>query len=302
MQTTQATPNLAHRGMYAVIDAFGKENPNLAAALVGRTITTKELYEEIAQWSGLGPAADMLEAEGVPFDEATSPFSKKFYPTIKAIGFEMSMEAMDTDVYRKLRTYAQMFAQSHYVAEQQAAADIINYMTSTATSRLGIDGVALVSAAHPTRTSTWANRPATDVALGPLTLEQAINEMMDQLAYRDYPWVQPGPFNLYCATANNGIANRLLSAQGLPGSADNDKNYAGGRVKSLQVNPFVTQSGYWFLRASSNTNHGLFKLARRGVTIKDGFDIRTPAHVWIAVASYVYGWYMANGTWGSAFV
>lgn len=288
--------------MYSVIDTYGKENPDMGMGIVGRTITTKELYEEIAQWSGLGPAADMLEADGVPFDEATTPYSKKFYPTIKAIGFEMSMEAYETDMHGKLKQYAQMFAQSHYVADQQAAADLINFMISTASTRLGIDGVPLVSTAHPTRSATWSNRPATDIALGPLALEQGINEMMEQLAYRDYPWVQPGPFNLYVGTTNNGVANRIFSAEHLPGSNDNDKNYAGGRLKSVQVNPFITNRGYWLLRSTSNSNHGLFKLKRRGITIREGFDIRVPAHVYIAVASYVYGWWMANGTWGSAYV
>ena len=294
------TGNMHHRGMYDVIDTFNSERPDYAQALVSRRITTKDLFEEIAQWSGLGPAAVMNEAGGVPFDIATTPYSKKFYPTIKAIGWDVSDDALETDRYGKLKNFASMAAQSHYITEQQECADIINYMTSTATARVGIDGVALVSTSHPTKTTTWSNRPATDIYLGARALEQAENECLDQMAYRDYPFPQEGPYNLYVSPANRGLAARLTQSEKLPGGNDNDKNWPGMQIKKVSVNPYITQRQYWMLRTAADSGHGLFMLQRRPITIKEGYDIRVPTNVFIATAVYIFGWWMANGVWGSA--
>jgi hypothetical protein len=294
------TGNMHHNGMYDVINLYNSQRPDYAQELIGRTISTKQLYEEIAQWSGLGPAAPMNEASGVPFDTATTPYSKKFYPTIKAIGWDVSDDALETDRYGKLKNFASMAAQSHYVTEQQEAADVINYMTSTSASRLGIDGVALVSTSHPTKTTTWSNRPATDLYLGALALEQAENEMMDQMAYRDYPFPQPGPYKLFVSPANRGLATRLTETKQLPGGNDNDVNAAGRLISKVVVNPFQTQRQYWMLRVAADTGHGLFMLQRRPITIKEGYDIRVPTNVFIATSVYIFGWWMANGIWGSA--
>lgn len=300
MNVTATTGPLHHRGMYDVMNMFSSKKPDFAQQLVSRRINTKDLYEEIALWSGLGPAASMDEASGVPFDIATTPFSKKFYPIIKAIGWDVSDDALETDRYGKLRNFSTMAAQSHYITEQQEAADLINYMISTNARRLGIDGVSLVSTAHPTKTTTWSNRPSTDLYLGALALEQAENEMMDQMAYRDYPFPQTGPYNLYVSNANRGLANRLTKSDKLPGGNDNDKNWAGQQITNVSVNPFITQRQYWMLRAAADSDHGLFMLQRRPITVKEGYDIRVPTNVFIATAVYIFGWWMANGVWGSA--
>lgn len=293
MNVTATTLPLHHRGLYDVINMYPKTKPNAALRIVGgRVLSTKELYEELQLVSGLGPAVNIKEAGGIPFDEITAPYSKKFYPSVYALGFEISPQARNKDVYGALKNPGRHMAMGHYVADQQAGADLINNVASA--SYTGIDGVALASASHPTSASTWSNI-STAASLSVSALETGVTNLMTQKAYRDpIIWPQDGPFRLIVPPALTVTAKRILASIQQPGTANNDKNVVREVVNEVVTSPYITSTTNWALVAQGDDNP-LFCLKAGDLQIMEDMDARIPSYLFVAMKEYVYGWKLANG-------
>lgn len=293
MNVTATTLPLHHRGLLEVIKMYPKSKPNNALRIVGgKVMDTNELYEELQLVSGLGAAANIKEAGGVPFDEITAPYSKKFYPSIYALGFEISPQARKKDVYGALKNPGKHMAFGHYVAKEQAGADLINNVASA--SYTGIDGVALASASHPTAASTWSNI-STAASLSVSALETMTTDMMTQKAYRDPAiWPQDGPFRLIVPPALKVAASRILASIQQPGTANNDKNVVRDAINEIVCSPYITSTTNYALVAQGDDNP-LFVLEAGDTEIMEVPDPRVPSYLFVAMQEYVFGWKLANG-------
>lgn len=290
--TTYQNLPLHHRGLLDAYFMFSEGKPNHWKTIVGKELETDELYEELALVSGLAPAQSIREAGGVPFDEITTPFTKKFFADLFAIGVEFSHQVTKKDVYNKLRGPGKLMAQAHYVAHEMGAADVVNNAFSS--SYAGIDGVALASASHPTATGTWSN-VSTAATLSVGSLETMITDLGLQKAYRDTPWLNMGSWNLVVPVQLDITARRILSSMNQPGTADNDKNVARETINYVRGNPFLTDTnGYCLLPAGEE--NPIFQLNGIPMTPKEDFDIRTYSHLFATVVERTFGWKWAQGT------
>jgi hypothetical protein len=290
MNLTSTTLPLHHRGLLEVIDTFPKTQANFWKDIIGRELNTNELYEELVQFSGLGVASNINESGGVPYDTATTPFSKRFFLNIYALGYEISPNALAKDVYGVLKAPSKWMAQGHYLALEQACADIINNSTST----VGIDGVALNSTSHPTATSTWSNQ-SSQAALSIGSLEQMLNDVQLQKAYRDYPYVATGPFNLVHPTGIDMLAKRLLAGTEQPQTADRDKNVARDLIRYVPANPFLTNQTRYALVPTSSDDNPIFLLRGMPMRVEEMFDARVPSKLYVTMQEFTTGWTKANG-------
>lgn len=292
MNTVSTMLNAAHRGLLDFVKLYPEGRPNYWKNFIGRTMTTKELYEEIATISGFRPAIAMSDGGGVSFDTLTSPYQKKFYPTIYHLGWERTPKAQFNDPYGVIRGAKGEIAKSIYIAHEQSAASVVNNATNSA--YLGIDGVVLASASHPTSSTTFSNL-STAAALSISSLEQMYTDVLGHQAYRDYNYFPVSSFNLTVTKENIVLAQRLVQSMKQPQTANNDTNVIRGYINNVDYNPFFTSTTAYILTPSDPSENGLFLLEGMPLTIWEDQDINVPSYKTLVMKEWTFGWTKPQG-------
>lgn len=291
--TVLTTLPAAHRGLLDFIPMYQKSQPNYYQAWIGKTLTTKELYEEMALVSGFRPAIEMADGGGVAFDTLTTPYQKKFYPTLYNLGWERTPKAQYNDPYGIIAKAKGEIARSFYIAKEISAASIWN--TATSASFTGPDGVALASASHPTASTTFSNlSTAASLSIG--ELEAMYTATLSHQSYRDFAWFPTGPSNLLVTKENIVFARRLLESINQPTTANNDTNVMRKHfINDVSYSPFLTSTTMFALYPAMDSENPIFQLNGMPMMIKDDFDVRNPAELTIMLAEWMFGWTKPHG-------
>lgn len=300
MQTITAFPALARVGIKKIWSLFSLEQPNQWKTMV-TVIDTKQQYERFQQIADFGYAQTIAEGDPVPYDNLLPGYSKDHYPLMRVIGYNLSYQAKETDIYGKLANPARQMAQSLYETKELHVANLFNNGFSA--SYLGPDSKALFAIDHPLDSGTSSNRPnsggsALDIELSITALEQGKQELTRQKSHRGKPMPRNGKTNLYVPPEKEMLAARLCAATMLPQTADNDPNIA-GRSTTPYVNVNFTSTTAWFLRSTGFQNP-LFLLTRQKQDVKV-YDVGYDNLSWkfVGFEEYLAGWEDWRGLWGT---
>jgi len=120
-------------------------------------------FEEEVLMSGLETAPTKSEGSAITYDDAAEMWTSRYVHDTIALGFSITEEAYEDEQYGTLaRNKAKFLGRAMAEAKQTRAANIFNLGFSNAS---GGDGVALFSAAHPTRTAgNQSNTVSTDLS------------------------------------------------------------------------------------------------------------------------------------------
>lgn len=296
MTLTGTNSPLMRNTLLEAINPDKMKKPNYYKDLIRRNITTDQLYEEIAQYTGLGAALDTKEAGGVPFGTITTPFTKKFYPTQKARGMELSYQTLYKDQYAVLKNPTKLIREALYKGREYAGANLFNFaMTAGYT---GIDGVILGSASHPTRTSTQSNVSASNDALSLSAVEDAITQMLGYTNYEGDPDPAEPPFWLVVSKENLVLAQKIYQSTKVIGAPIvNDENVIRDMLAGVIWNPYFTSTSQWALISNEN---GLFWLQGMPPTFLDDVDARIPSRLFVGFEEHVTGWTKWQDTYFSS--
>jgi hypothetical protein len=77
-----------------------------------------------------------------------------------------------------------------------------------------------------------------------------------------------GPYDLMIHPAQNFLAERVLFSEGQQGTANNDANRIGRRIKKLISSPYFTNSTFFALRNSNARQQPFAVLERRALRVK----------------------------------
>lgn len=292
-QVTSTALNLYIRGMGDVIKLYPEKQNNFWRMITPNTKTLEELYDEKTMLSGMGVASKMQETGGIPFDQITTPYSRKTYLDIYSIGFEVSDQALEKKGGAVLRAPSKFMSQSLYIAWEQSIADIMN--NSQSASFTGIDAVALASASHPTASTTWSNL-STGATLSIAALEQMLTDAMGQQAYRDYVWPAMGPFNLVVPRQKVMLGRRLLKGTEQPQTTDREQNVAKDSISAVYGNPFLTSSTRYALLPVNADDNPIKVLTYGDVRVKQSYDGRKPTNLFTATREWATTWDDAHNT------
>lgn len=143
--------------------------------------TSDRSFEEELKLSGFGAAPVKPEGQSISYDNAQEAFTARYNHETVAMGFSITEEAMEDNLYDSLSTrYTKALARAMAYTKQVKAAAILNNGFSAYVTG---DGVSLFNTAHPTvGGATNRNKPSTDVDLNETAIEQAI---IDIAAYVD---------------------------------------------------------------------------------------------------------------------
>lgn len=278
MRVQSMSPLLGREGLNDVISIYNDKNPGLWRK-IAKQVDTKDYFYRVLQEGDMGPALALNEATGINYDDFQTPFNKDYYPLKRGVGFAVSSEALESDRYRVLAKKGVKMAKS---MNKTIEADVANFVNqATASTFLGPDGQSLASTSHPLDSglaSNILNAPAgsssfVSLALGPLALEQAVQELVAQQSHRGDPMMFMGPYRLYVPPALWGLANRIVKANGVQGTNTHDPNWSGGYVSEVVMDPYFTSSTAWALRSVKDDEHGLAFISRRNERTKEQYDI-----------------------------
>jgi hypothetical protein len=277
---------------------FNEKIPKYWQQLIGAQISTKQEFEEILLEGDFGMAPVVDEGSPVTYDDFQTPYSKRFYPTMRSIGFAVSKQAKYTDLYGVVAKPARKLAMAMAKTKEQKVANILNNATSILMAYAGPDGKALIATDHPLASGTASNRPATDVSFGALAAAQGITELGLQESHRGDPSPCAGPFMFVGPMNMWDQAERVFRS---PGQAEtmntSEKNAVGKPVTKIHTNPYFTFTASWFL--IDLTMNPLFILNRIPLGTDEDYDMDLKKWKFSIEEEYEANFKDWRGVWGS---
>jgi hypothetical protein len=255
-------------GLYA---AYADEYDSLPAYYpdVFHVTTTERAFEEIVVTSGLGTTPLKPETVNVVMDKPMQVGTVKMTILAYGLGYEVSKELMDDDLYNVVGQPASRFlAQSGRDTEEKQAWALIN---GAFTTTQAYDGVSIVNTAHPLKGGgTYANRPAAAQALGFTSLQASLERYMLLVNERGLR-VRMAPHKLVVPVQLSWLADEILGSSQKPHTANNEPNVlAAGKIGLTSFpSPYLTSTTAWVTLAPK---HKLMFFWREKPNMDKDFD------------------------------
>lgn len=298
---------MARSGVDKYVPIFGKRRKTIYTQIGYTTDSTKMQFLKKFQEGGYGNFGVVNEGVSITTSGFFTGYSKDFYWAKYGGGDERSYESYDTDIYGLTKKISMKLSKAEEETKEYLSANQFLNMTSTGVAYVGMDGVALCSASHPYDGGTWSNRGVdtggstnVDVDLSAPNLELAVQKLHLVVNHKGKPDPRMGPFKLVVPTALVGLANRLVKAQLLPQSANNDPNWAGGQISGVIENPWLDaiDPDMWMLIAGEDEN-GLFMLTHGSPLTETDINKRKQLIAQLRSFKILFQCEDARGFWGS---
>lgn len=194
-----------------------------------------------------------VEGDSPIFDSGQQFYSKVYTHLTWALGWEVTEEAIEDELYGYLKAMAKELAVAAGYTRSVQALDLLNDGTATMYT---VDGTAysLLETAHPLiGGGTWANTFASNTDLSLESLETALTNWRTNMVDPRGRKVDIQPKYLVVGPGDEGIAARLLNTINRPGGNDNDVNWIRQRRNlQLLVLDHMTNDTRWFLIADKS--------------------------------------------------
>ena len=264
------------------------------------TETSDRSFEEEVKLSGFGQASVKDEGSAINYDTAQESFSTRYNHETIAMGFAITEEAMEDNLYDSLSArYTKALARSMAYTKQVKAANPLNQGFSGGSFNSG-DGVDLFSTAHPLVSGgTNSNTFATQADLNETSLENAVIQIAGWTDERGL-LIAAKPRKLIVPPNGMFTASRILESDGRPATADNDLNAikANGSIpEGYVVNHFLTDTNAFFIM--TDVPNGFKHFARTPLETSMDGDFDTGNVRYKARERYVFGFSDPRGIFGS---
>jgi hypothetical protein len=269
--TRGAFSNLLAPGYRKIVFETYKEKPLEGPKLVNMN-TSKRAYEEDFPIAGFGTLVPKIEGGSVTYSDALQGVVKRYLWTTYALGFRITQEMMDDDLYgimgnkmskalgRSARNNAEVVMHSPYNSAFDTAVNGFEASKS------------LISTTHVTlRGQTVANRPASDVDFGLIPLQAALEHFHNLVDESGLP-VLFTPSKLIYNIGDHWLVSQVLKSQYLPGTNLNDINQIANEGISPHLSHYLTDSDAWFVTC---VNHDINYFERRAATFSNMDDFET---------------------------
>jgi len=235
--------------------------------------TSERSFEEEVKLSGFGAAPVKPEGSAISYDDAQESFSTRYNMETVAMGFSITEEAMEDNLYDSLSArYTKALARAMAYTKQTKAAAILNNGFASFNSG---DGVTLFNASHPTVAGGLnANRPSTNADLNETSLEQAVIDIAGYVDERGL-LIAARPRKLIVPPSSMFIATRLLQTDLRVGTADNDINALktnGTIPEGYRVNHYLTDADSFYIITDVPNGMKMFNRTPMQTSMDGDFD------------------------------
>ena len=231
-------------------------------------------FEEEVMLAGFSTAPNKSEGGAISFDDAQETYTARYSHETIALAFSITEEAIEDNLYDRLAgRYTKALARSMAQTKQIKAASILNN-AFTAGASAGGDGVAFMSASHPTVNGTQSNLLTVAADLNETSLEQALIDIAGfqderglKIAVRGMKLIIPKELQF--------VAERVLNSNLRPGTADNDANALknmGMLPEGAVVNHFLTDTDAFFIKTDAPNGLKYFNRSAIKTAMEGDFD------------------------------
>ena len=274
--------------------SYGEEHKEIYT-----TESSDRSFEEEQKLAGFGAAPVKNEGQALSYDNAQEAWTARFNHETIAMGFSITEEAMEDNLYDSLSTrYTKALARAMAYTKQIKAATILNQGFNSAVT-YG-DGQSLFSTAHPLVSGgTNSNRPTTAADLNETSLEAAVIQIAGWTDEKGL-LIAARPRKLIVPPQLQFVATRLLETSLRVGTTDNDVNALktnGSIPEGYVINHFLTDTNAWFLK--TDVPNGLKHFVRVPMSTSMDTDFDTGNSRFKARERYVFGVADPLGAFGS---
>ena len=302
--TTSNFANLVAPGLRKVwSDEWKKAKPEYATLL--NTETSKRKYEEHIKVGELSSAVEKPEGQPTAFITPTISALKRFTQVSYGVGFRVTREMYDFDLYGPMKRMSRQLAESARDRMEIVGATIFNDAFVTTgniapnTSAGFVSTEALCATSHALQGGgTWSNRPSVDVDFS-LTALQAACDSLEGVVNEVN---MPRPIKPVLVVGDYRYKWAFREVLGSP-----NKPYTAGN----EINPLVDEDLKWFLShrftdadqwfvLGSKPNLGLWYFTSKAPTFDPGDDYDTGDAKFKTYFRCVVGYDEARGVYGSS--
>lgn len=257
-------------------------------------------YHEEPVLYGMGMAPELPEGMPVNYDSGGTLYIKRYLYKVYGLAFALTKVLVEDGDHIQLgQTYAKQLAQSLIETKETKAAVILNRAFNAAFT--GGDGVALISASHPSATvGLQSNVLSTPAALSQTSLEQMLIQIRNA-ADPNGKRIKLTPDQIVTGPSNVFQAEVLLKSVLRTGTANNDINPVAsmGQLKGGQANiSRITSTTSWFIQ--TKTDMGLQMAMRRKLEKSMEGDFETDSMRYKSTERYELGWTQWLDLFGTA--
>lgn len=266
-------------GLRAIIGTNLQERSAIYTTFVNVGSSTRNFEDHLAA-TGLPVASQKAQGEAITTEDPLEGAKKRVSWTVWGIGFEVSEEAWDDDLYTTkgsaLRDAANSIADSLAERVEIEAHRPFNAEGFDSTFTVLPDNTTgFINTSHPAITggeaAAQANRPATDVAFSLTSFRDAEIAVMK---YTNDRGLRIPNFTklkqLIIPPDLKHIAAEIMQSGMRPDTVNQVKNVTAGAV-SINVTPYITVSTHWILQAQKH----FFDFIWRWRPRFDSFDDRS---------------------------
>jgi len=229
-------------------------------------------FEDDVEIVGMGLAHVKSEGNSTDYDSITQGYTSRYTHVSYGLGYIVTREEFDDNQYKKVaRARTRALARSFMAAKETVGANVFNNGFST----IGGDGVAYLSASHPTRSGLQSNILATPADFSEASVEDMFKLLAQAKDSAGIP-IMPRAAKLVVGTDNMFEVERLYASMGRVGTADNDTNAVrsmGILPDRVIVNPYLTDQDAWFI--VTDVPDGIKMFNRTSMEIRRDSDFDT---------------------------
>ena len=298
----QQTVNLGRSGVFKKVWAVeSKKVPAQYQDVVQVVASTNESSIVEKQLAGLTYADQTNEGETIHYDDWSPLFSRVSKPAKFTKGLRFSVEFDYTNQYNAVIDKQPALVRAFMHQRNRYAAQLHNLGFTDTT--MGMNNEVLYSTAHSMGAGnpTGSNRPAIDLALSPLAIEQGMAELRGQKSARGTPMPVVGGLVLLVPPQLEPAATRYVNSMQLAGGNFNDKNdFIRNRIE-VRVCDYFTSPTAWFLFAKEVGPDDGALVFLKGIpyTVEKLAMTDNLMNPWAAYETYTTYWREWRSTWGT---
>lgn len=215
--------------------------------------------EETIGFSGLGLFQTKDEGDPIIYDVMRQGFKEKYLHTVYALGFQVTREMYDDNLYGIIANMARQLAWVGIQTKETIVANMFNDAFDSTVKTFG-DGLELCSTAHlNVAGGTWANTPTSGSDVSEASLESdcvSIQALLDDRGNK----IKLKANSLHIHPNDQFEVERILKSPYQSGTANNDINALGSTGKfpgGYHVHHFFEDTDAYFIRTNTPTDTGL---------------------------------------------
>ena len=197
--------------------------------------------------TGFGTVPVKDQYKGIDYDTAYQGYTKRYTFVVYGLGFKVSRELFEDDMYRKIATLPKALNRSVKHTVEQDAMNVLNRAYNNA--YVGADGKELCASDHPLEGGgTFSNRLDVSADLDITSFEQALIDIGGYVDGRGLK-IAAKPKRLIVHPNDAWQAEKILKSAQTPGTANNDYNPAVNVLPSgYVVMHWLTDGDAWFVQ------------------------------------------------------